>query len=293
MTKAGIKVKISMETYALREKLGDEKAIELIAQAGFDCIDYSFYWRSDDSNLMGGDDRAYARRIRQVLDDCGVTCNQAHAPFRMNYNEPFHSSNPHFAEIVRSVEAAAIMGARQIIVHALPIPLDENQADFEPINLRFYHELEPLCREFGIWIAVENLFQYDPRRRSFRGVLGTPQELCSLIEKLDSPCFTACIDVGHAALTGTEPEDFIRGMKPGMLQALHIQDTDYLDDRHALPFTGDLKWNSIMSALKDTDYQGELTLEIFHYLKRIPEKLLPQTLRYAADVARYLTSLFM
>ena len=112
------------------------------------------------------------------------------------------------------------------------------------------------------------------------------------IEKLDSPWFTACIDVGHASLVGWEPEDFIRGMKKGVTQALHIQDNDYLGDRHMLPFTANLKWHNIMSALKDIEYDGELNFEIQKFASRFPNELIPDVMKFEEKVGRYLISVF-
>ena len=72
-----------------------------------------------------------------------------------------------------------------------------------------------------------------------------------MLDALDSPWFVACVDLGHASITGFEPEEFIRGMDSQILRALHVQDTDYLDDRHQLPFLAKLNWPEIMKALKE------------------------------------------
>lgn len=37
-------MQLSMETVVLRNKFGDETAIRMLKEAGFDGIDYSFYW---------------------------------------------------------------------------------------------------------------------------------------------------------------------------------------------------------------------------------------------------------
>ena len=37
-------MKLSIETYALREKFGDRGTILLAKEAGFDAVDYSYYW---------------------------------------------------------------------------------------------------------------------------------------------------------------------------------------------------------------------------------------------------------
>lgn len=109
---------------------------------------------------------------------------------------------------------------------------------------------------------------------------------------LTSPIFVACVDVGHAAITGTEPEDFLLQMKPEQLQAVHIQDGDYRADRHTLPFLGNFFWEAIMAALRKVGYTGDLTFEIFGYLSHVPSALLPSALRFAADTGRYLITLF-
>ena len=107
-------------------------------------------------------------------------------------------------------------------------------------------------------------------------------------DELDSPWFTACVDVGHASLSGWEPEDFIRRMDPQFLGALHIQDTAYLDDRHTLPYLGDFKWEAIMAALREKNFRDGINLEIFLYMERFPEALLPDALAMAAKVGRHL-----
>lgn len=285
-------MKLSIETFALREKLGDEGAMELIARAGFDCVDYSFYWQAEGSPALGEEYQAYARKIRAVMEKNGLRCNQAHAPFWADYQEKTELGNPHYRQLVRAVEAASILGAEQIVVHALMVPPEETKLDAEEINLAYYRSLEPYCRKFGIRVAVENLFRWDEKRRTHHGVLASGKALSAFIQKLDSPWFVACIDVGHAAITGSEPEDFIRAMAPGLLQGLHIQDSDYLGDRHTLPYSGWLNWEKIMAALKETGYTGELTFEVFGYLRRLPKALLPDALRYAARIGRYLIDLF-
>jgi len=282
-------MKLSIETYAIREKFGDEQAIRLIKAAGFDSIDYSYYYTPENSPITGEEYLEHAKKVRACLDETGLVCHQAHAPFRFVYGEVMDESEPHYLEIVRAIEAAAILGAEQIVIHSIRPPLEQDTVDY---NLKWYRSFEPYCRKFGIRVAVENLFMRDKKRNCFKGRFATPETLCEIIRLLDSPCFVACIDVGHAALTGMEPEDFIAGMERGVLKALHIQDTDYRDDRHVLPYMADLNWDGIMSALRDIGYDGELTFEIFHFLERVPAELIPETLRYAAAVGRHLIGKF-
>ena len=278
----------SVETFSIRKKVGDVRALELIAEAGFEGVDYSFYWFPEGHPMRGEGYLSYARELRGHLDRLGLVCRQAHAPFEMVFGDVFDESGEHFRGIVRSMEAAAVLGARRIVVHAVKIPEEHGAVNLLDYNVEFYRALAPYCRKFGIKVAVENLFTTDRRCNCYRGVVGTPEEQCSLIRRIGSPDFVACVDIGHAALTGIEPSIYLRRMDPSLLECLHIQDIDYEKDRHFLPFGGTLDWDGILSALRDARYEGDVSFEIYGFLGPIPTELLPAALSYAASVGGYL-----
>lgn len=278
----------SVETYAIRKKVGDLRALTMIREAGFEGVDYSFYWLPADSPMLGREYLAYAEELRRHMDEIGLCCRQAHAPFDMKFGDSFDESNPHYLAIVRAMEAAAVLGAERIVVHAVKIPQEYGGINLIDYNTEFYGSLSPYCERFGIKVAVENLFTSDKKCGCYRGVIGTPEEQCDLIRRLGSPMFCACVDLGHAALTGIEPEIFLRRMDPSLLACLHIQDLDYVKDRHTLPFGGTLNWDGILSALRDARYTGDISFEIYGFLDPIPAELLPAALSYAASVGAYI-----
>lgn len=285
-------MKLSVESYALMQKLGDLKGLETIKQAGFDCVDMSYYWQKEDSLLLGDNYREYAIKLRKHIDQIGLVCNQAHAPFDFKYGMDLSLSNPDYLAITRAIESASILGAKNIVVHSIILKEDSKIIFDREYNLAFFKSFLPLCEKFNIRIAVENLFVLDDKRGYYRGRLGTASELSAFIRELNSPYFVACVDVGHAAMTGNEPEEFISNMDNILLQALHVQDGNYRVDSHTLPYLGDFNWTAIMQALKNIDYKGELTFEIVKYLKNIPAELLLDSLIYAEKVGRYLISIF-
>lgn len=282
-------MKLSVELSALTVKFGDYKAAELAKEAGFDAIDYSYYWDGETEAVLGDGYREYAKKLRAHLDKIGIACNQAHAPFSLKYGCAFDISDKKYLWLVHSIESAAILGAKNIIVHSLDVPQD---VDFEAYNLKYYKSLVPYCEKFGIHVSVENLFSYDSKRHYYKGRLGSPEELNEMVEKINSPWINACVDIGHAALTGYEPEDFIAKMSPNVLKALHVHDNDYLADSHIIPYTGELNWESIMKSLKNIGYDGELTFEIFCYLKKFPDVLVPDALKLAVSIGRHLISIY-
>ena len=288
-------MKLSMETYGLRRRYGDFEAARLIREAGFDCVDYSCYYWKEQAHALEDGYREYARFLRAHLDGLGLTCNQSHAPFSMQYGQAFDQSNPEYQGVVRSMEAASILGASQIIIHSIAMP-EELREDTEATHayaMAYYRSLLPYAETFGIRIAAENLFaRYKDRRFVYSGRLNTPETLSRVVKELDSPWVTACLDVGHAAMVGYEPEDFVRGMDAGALGAVHFQDGDYIEDRHTLPYLGQYHWAEIMKALAETGYAGDLTFEIYKYYQNLPDEAIPHALKMAEIVGRKLIDVF-
>ena len=87
-------MKISTEIDSISKKVGEEKAVELVAKAGFDAWDFSMFnmarWNGgikciEPSTLTHplrvGDHIAFSKKLRQIGEDNGIHCNQSHAPF--------------------------------------------------------------------------------------------------------------------------------------------------------------------------------------------------------------------
>ena len=282
-------MRISMDTYALSQKFGDFKAIEMMKEAGFDAVDFSYCYKQETKEVLGDGYREYAKRIREHLDKVGIVCNQAHAPFVSGTEFAKDASLSKETLIIRAIESASILGAENIVVHALLVP---EGVDFEETNINYYKSLIPYCEKFGIRVAVENLFKRDFKRKSFAGLIGSPKELNRIVEKINSPYIVACVDVGHSALTGNEPEKFIEGVNKNILKVLHVHDNGYTEDDHALPYTGKLNWEAVMEALKNKEYQGDLTFEIRKFTSNFPDELVAQALKFIVSVGKHLVSIY-
>ncbi|MBO5294175.1 MAG: sugar phosphate isomerase/epimerase [Clostridia bacterium] len=284
-------MKLSIDNGMLIARFGVFESARMIKEAGFDCVDMTYYTVPVDSPLLDDGYREYAIKLKEYFDELGLECNQAHAPFVFAYGDRFTLEDPHYRAIVRSVESAAILGAKVIVVHSVGRRQRDDVLFDRAYNLDYYRSLIPYCEKFGIRIAVENLFEYG-RNGKFVGRLSTPEELSKFVSELDSPCFCACLDTGHASLTGVKPEDFVAGMRADLLQVLHVHDGDYLGDRHTLPYMMNFDWEKIMGALKKIGYDGELTFEILNYFRNIPKELIPEALRFAEKTGRYLIGIY-
>ena len=59
-------LRLSIENHVPRLAYGDEKAIEMIAAAGFEAIDFSFYWMPKENNILDREDYlSYAEHLRE------------------------------------------------------------------------------------------------------------------------------------------------------------------------------------------------------------------------------------
>lgn len=245
--------------------------------------------RNFKKNVFGDDYLNHAYKTKELLDNINLSCNQAHAPLDFNLEtDTIDISNENYANIVKSLEIASILGAKNIVVHSVkPI---EGESVLET-NYRFYKSLEPFCEKFGIHIAIENLFgkPYDEKTKKYLGNrFATPDAMKEILSKLDSKWFVCCIDVGHATITGIEPHEFISSMDNNTLKALHIQDNDYEYDRHMLPFVGKINWDKTAESLKKINYDGEITFEIFKYLHGFDDEMMADVLKFAKTVGRYI-----
>lgn len=287
LRKAAEYMRLSIENYVIRKHFGDEAAIKLIAGAGFDALDFSFYWMPEGENFLDRDDCiAHAQAVRSWADARGIAITQAHAPFDLDLNDSAEKQAYDYDQIRRAIACAGVMGAEQIIVHNL---VTADAADFRDVNLKFFRSLEADAKKAGVRIAVENLWGVADGK-IVGGRLSTPETLSDFLDELGPENFCGCIDLGHAAIVGEDPADFIRALGVPKLAALHVQDTDLEHDSHNLPTLGRHDWASITAALAETGYDGDLTFEIFAFLGALPKETLGEALKLAHAVGRKLIS---
>ena len=283
-------MKLSTQTHAMVDSFGPEEGVRKLAEAGYDALDYSFFeMASGEGPWLKRDWKARAKRIRALADELGIEINQAHAPFPSSKgSEPFDTEIR--KRIIRSMEVASIMGVKQIIVHPVQhLTYRGHEKELFDMNVEFYRSLIPECERLNIRVCVENMWQRDEKRRYIvNSVCATSEEFNAMLDTIDSPWIVGCLDVGHTALVGAEPQDFIRAMGNKRLQALHVHDVDYLSDCHTMPFVERLEWEEICKALGEIDYQGYFTFEADTFLFKLPKELREDGAKLMVKVGRYL-----
>jgi sugar phosphate isomerase/epimerase len=264
-----------------------EKTVDMLQTAGFTAIDFSFFdpvWYSEEREDV------FFSELRKYAENAGMCFNQAHAPFHSSFPDK-EQTKSRFQEIVCALRRAALLGAKTIVVH--PVQhlkyADEGVPEqlFE-MNMEFYGKLILYCQEYGIQVAVENMWQYHPWPKITHSTCSTPEEMNRYLDALNSPWITGCLDVGHASLVGQSPDEFVMAMGSDRLGALHIHDVTKTEDSHMMPYQGVIDWQKLMHALGAIGYQGDLTFECDGFFKNLPAELYPDALRLLAHTGRVL-----
>lgn len=276
----------SSQTSTLAARYGIFKAVDLLMDGGYTALDLSCFGAN--AFIMDDQWEQTATALRERADSRGVVFNQAHAPFGGGFEHYTQKLIPTFPRVFAFCR---ILGVRQIVVH----PLQKgryygHEQELFDMNMEFYRSLIPLSEEYGIKIAIENMWQTHPvTHRICDDVCADPHELAAYFDTLNDPAhFTVCLDIGHVALCGREPEDAIRVLGAHRLGALHVHDVDYLNDLHTVPYVGRINWDRVVDALAEIGYRGEFTMESDAFLHKYPDGLMPAAVGFMAETTRYL-----
>ena len=284
-------MKISTEIHSAAKIIGEEKAVELIGEAGFDAWDFSMFdmcrydWERkiyppSDSPLAGSDYLAFARKLKQIGLDNGIVCNQSHAPFPSLYPyiKPF---------LQRAIECTAEAGGKICIIHP-----NNNKSAQE--NAEMFFDLLPFAKEHGVKIATENMWNWDKEKdESCFAACATADSFVKHIDAVNDEFFVACLDLGHAEMRGSGDGavNMIKALG-NRLQALHIHDNDKWHDEHQIPFSCQIDFEAIVKALKEINYSGWFTLEADRYLNAYSAENMFDGIKNLAASARRLADMF-
>ena len=271
-------MKIAMNTGTLLQHYDMFEAVTRVKEAGFDAIDFSVQTVLSKPDWSPENYQETALRLREHAAKEGITMGQAHAG----------------GDVQRSMHIAALCGIPSIVIHPKIVMPHVGQEDkIFDINMEHYERFVPYAEEYGIKIAVENMFKWDwTREMIWHSCCSRPDEFVRYMDGLEKRFgkenFTACLDVGHSVLVGEDPCNTIRALGGERLTSLHMHDNNFHQDMHTIINAGKMDFIAISKALKEINYQGDYALEVgLHY----PKDLVPEAMRHLAVVCRYYADL--
>lgn len=284
-------MKISTEIGSASAVIGEERAVEYIAKAGFDAWDFSMFrmciydWDKktlleNNHPLAGSNYLKFAKSLKQIGLDNGIVCNQSHAPFP--------SCCPDIRSYFkRALECTAEAGGQICIIHP-----DNDKTPEE--NAEMYMELLPFAKGCGIKIATENMWNWNTAKdEACFAACADPESFNAHLDAVNDESLVACLDIGHAEMRGlgTSAVEMIYALGK-RLKALHIHDNDLHHDSHQIPFSMQIDFAAVVSALKEIDYSGYFTLEADRFLKDYTPENVFDGIKKLADSARRLADMY-
>lgn len=258
-------MKLSTTTEAYFKLFGYVDGIKELAEIGFDAIDMNLTSCIYEEEFSEENLENTCKTMLVAARESGICFNQAHAPYPsykfIADNDKMRAQNQKiYQKLVSSIKIAGILGAQQIVVHPICVPDRSVQKEF---NLEFYNSLVPYCKEYGVKVALENMWGHSQvdHKRIVSNVCSFGRELAEYYDELDPEYFTVCLDIGHCGLVGEAPENAIRALGT-RLHALHVHDNDNVADLHTLPYMGKIDWEAVTKALGDINYDGDFTFEV-------------------------------
>lgn len=286
------KMKIGVITEQFQKNFKAENYLPKLKEIGFDGVDYtlSLNWCKYNEVFDKKHDvwAKHFKELKAAHDDAGMEVFQTHATFATNFDGERRLSNKCLDQYKKEIEATAILGSPYIVIH--PINLAwydrDKQEDFDA-NMEYFGKVEPVLREFGVKLGVENMFSYDDlRRRQCPTGCSTPEDMIKYIDSPASDRFVGCLDTGHMFIHGISPANAARKLGK-RLKLMHVHDNYGTSDNHNAPGQGGIDWHDYAAALKEIGYDGVFSLETsFAPEMKIDAELGFDYAHYAYDAAR-------
>ena len=291
--------RISSSMSSFCKKMDMAQAMRLVAQAGFEAIDFPFsaYSSTPDSPMMQDSWRDWVRQVKSLSEQLGLPIYQAHASWEQAIGENFRYEPPHEV-YYRTLEACRMVGCKHLIFHPLRQPdrVDSPamRQRIHDYNVRWFHDLLAAAEEFDVIINLENTF--DSHHTQKNGDLPYPyttaQDMIDLMRDIGSSRVAICLDTGHANISAQDIPAMIRQFRSD-LATVHLNDnygyiTPIYEDLHLFPGYGRIEWVEVFRALREVHFRGNYNIEPISELKRVPNSVRAIQLRAAADTLRAL-----
>ncbi len=292
-------MRVSTVTDVLARTYGEAEALRRLAEIGYDAVDFSMFNYPPDQGLLVSpmeEFLAYFQRLKAAADQAGIAVGQVHAPMAAFPDTPEKLEKYSFLAL-RGIEAAGALGSPYVVVHPLIWPgcvYDVGHAENKQMNLDFFSRLMPTLRRCKVQLGIENMFAWDAeRQRICPTVVSSAEEMAEYIDTLNAlageELFVACLDIGHATLTGLAPPEEMLRVLGARTRLLHTQDTNGISDLHTAPyFGGAVHWDAVCQALQEQGYSGTLSFEADSFLMRMPPSLYMDAERMLYAIGRRL-----
>lgn len=154
-----------------------------------------------------------------------------------------------------AIHIASELEAKKIVFHANFISAIHNlsyRENWHQRNVTFWGEIAEFAKTYGITIAIENMWEFDP------------SIIVDILREVNHPNLRACLDVGHAHLFGPDYsfETWLTMFEPWLIH-MHMNNTHGKLDTHNALGDGIINYDHILNRLRKLDTMPTMVLELY------------------------------
>lgn len=239
----------------------DLEIMRVVKAAGFDGVDVDV----GNDLFLNGDPRERVDEICRVFDQVGIACAQTHLACH-----PFFSPRGVIDETVEAyihfgLKATRQLGAKWGVYHCIQDHPDYDHMRALQDNFERVKTYLPTAEKYGTGIALENIPRFpDCPQYDFFG--SRIEDLCGLMDALNSPYVSICWDTGHNHLNISLPDKRAAFESlAGRVSTLHVSGNFGNNDWHLCPTLGQASMDDVVPVLIKHGFRGYFNLEVNVY----------------------------
>lgn len=238
-----------------------ERAVRMIAEAGFESIGLSF------SGMSSYEVSGAGAGIKKILEANHISIDSVHAPFPEG-DELFSIDEARRAESLmlckQAIDISALLGGGAVALHLAYIDQYMRRHGYElnagpaPGSNNLKNRMIASGRK-----SIGELVEYAVKRGVNLGLENGQKTdynilLEAFLKEFDSPAMGLCYDTGHEHVLGTGFSMLEKHI--ARVNSLHVHD-NLGSDTHMLPYEGRIDWERFCSVLRRAGYAGDICLE--------------------------------
>ena len=205
-------------------------------------------------HILDGDWQGTIARYKRLLQPI-VGRRTMHGPFMdMAPGSPDRRINALcYERYQHAIRIAAELDVHLIVFHAnfiAAIHTHEYRMGWHQRNLEFWTPLAEYAGQYGVTVAVENMWEFDP------DIIG------DLLKEINHPNLRACLDLGHAHLFGEVPFEYWLDSLGELIVHTHMNNNDGKIDIHMGLSHGVLNYPQLLPQIRALPAHPTMTLEM-------------------------------
>ncbi len=196
------------------------------------------------------------------IADAGLKVCQTHLTLYPGHIKPIGNGTYEDFEdymlpiLIKEIELTKLLNCKVSVIHPY---FECAKIATQRGNITLLSKLLPVAKEFGVTLAIENIYGYCDAH------ISTYEDFLFYMDFFKSPFLGVCLDTGHAIMLKQNPVEMFKKLK-NYIVALHLHTTVEHKDLHAIPYTlpdcERIDWGDLYNEMINSEYSGTFNLEL-------------------------------